>query len=96
VAFAFGLLHGFGFASALTNAGLPRHELPLALVSFNVGVECGQLGLIGLILALERSFRVLEVRWPRWAEALPGYTVGSLGAYWTIQRVALIFGGGGR
>lgn len=93
VAFAFGLLHGFGFASALTSAGLPRHELPLALVSFNVGVELGQLGFIGLILALERSFRILEVRWPRWVEALPGYTVGSLGAFWTVQRVVLLFGG---
>ena len=93
VAFAFGLLHGFGFASALTSAGLPRHELPLALVSFNVGVELGQLGFIALILALERSFRILEVRWPRWAQALPGYTVGSLGAFWTVQRLALLFGG---
>ena len=93
VAFAFGLLHGFGFASALTSAGLPRHELPLALVTFNVGVELGQLAFIGLILALERSFRILEVRWPRWVEALPGYTVGSLGAFWTIQRVMLLFGG---
>ena len=92
VAFAFGLLHGFGFASALTIAGLPRHELPLALVSFNVGVELGQLGFIALVLALERSFHVLEVRWPRWAEQLPGYAVGSLGAFWTIQRLALLFG----
>ena len=94
VAFAFGLLHGFGFASALTSAGLPRHELPLALVSFNVGVELGQLGFIALILALQRSFRVLEVRWPRWAGALPGYTVGSLGAFWTVQRLAILLGGG--
>ena len=93
VAFAFGLLHGFGFASALTSAGLPRHELPLALVSFNVGVELGQLGFIGLILALERAFHILEVRWPRWAQAVPGYTVGSLGAFWTVQRLALLFGG---
>ncbi len=93
VAFAFGLLHGFGFASALTSAGLPRHELPLALVSFNVGVELGQLGFIGLILALENSFRVLQVHWPRWAQALPGYAVGSLGAFWTVQRLALLFAG---
>jgi len=93
VAFAFGLLHGFGFASALTSAGLPRHELPLALVSFNVGVELGQLAFIALVLALERSFRILEVRWPRWAEALPGYTVGSLGAFWTIQRIGILLGG---
>lgn len=93
VAFAFGLLHGFGFASALASAGLPKHELPLALVSFNIGVELGQLGFIALVLALERSFRILEIRWPRWVEALPGYTVGSLGAFWTIQRVAILFGG---
>jgi hydrogenase/urease accessory protein HupE len=93
VAFAFGLLHGFGFASALTSAGLPHHELPLALVSFNVGVELGQLGFIALILALERSFRILEVHWPRWAEMVPGYTVGSLGAFWTIQRVVILLGG---
>jgi hydrogenase/urease accessory protein HupE len=93
VAFAFGLLHGFGFATALTNAGLPRSDLPLALVSFNVGVEAGQLGFIALFLALERSFRVLEVRWPRWAQALPAYTVGSLGAFWTVQRLAVLLGG---
>ena len=92
VAFAFGLLHGFGFASALTSAGLPRHELPLALVSFNVGVELGQLGFIAFILALERSFRVLEIRWPRWVQALPGYAVGTLGAFWTVQRLVLLFG----
>jgi hypothetical protein len=93
VAFAFGLLHGFGFASALTSAGLPRAELPLALLSFNVGVEIGQLGFIVLVLLLKRAFGILEVRWPRWAEALPGYTVGSLGAFWTLQRVALLLGG---
>src|SRR5262249_33581231 len=91
VAFSFGLLHGFGFASALTGAGLPRHELPLALVSFNLGVEAGQIGFIALVLALERCFRALEIRWPRWAQALPGYTVGSLGAFWTMQRLAVLF-----
>src|SRR5271169_2728516 len=93
VAFAFGLLHGFGFASALTSAGLPKPELPIALLSFNVGVEIGQLSFVALILLLELSFRILEVRWPRWAQALPGYTVGSLGSFWTVQRVALLFGG---
>jgi hypothetical protein len=93
VAFAFGLLHGFGFASALTSAGLPRAELPLALLSFNVGVEIGQLGFVLLILLLERAFRILEIRWPRWVQAVPGYTVGSLGAFWTIQRVLILIGG---
>jgi len=90
VAFAFGLLHGFGFATAMTSAGLPRQDLPWALFSFNVGVELGQLGFVALVLAMGRSFRVLEVRWPRWVQALPGYTVGTLGAFWTIQRVALL------
>jgi hypothetical protein len=92
VAFFFGLLHGFGFAGALTNAGLPRQDLPLALLSFNGGVEIGQVAFVLLILLLERSFRQLEIRWPRWAECLPGYAVGSLGAFWTIQRVATMFG----
>ena len=92
VAFAFGLLHGFGFASALTSAGLPRTEVPIALLSFNLGVEIGQLSFVALVLLLERAFRILEVRWPRWAEALPGYAVGSLGAFWTVQRLAIMFG----
>ncbi len=95
VAFAFGLLHGFGFASALTSAGLPKAEVPLALVSFNVGVELGQLAFVAVVVAMERAFRVLEFRWPRWVEALPGYTVGTLGAYWTVQRVAVLLGAGG-
>jgi hydrogenase/urease accessory protein HupE len=92
VAFAFGLLHGFGFAGALTSAGLPRVDLPFALLSFNLGVEIGQVGFVLLIVALERSFRVLEIRWPRWVRAMPGYTVGSLGAFWTIQRVVVLVG----
>lgn len=93
VAFAFGLLHGFGFASGLTTMGLPRAEIPLALLLFNVGVELGQLGFVILILLLERAFSVLEVRWPRLAARLPGYAVGTLGAYWTIQRTLILLGG---
>ena len=93
VAFLFGLLHGFGFASGLSTTGMPRAELPQALLFFNVGVEMGQLVFVFTALALERSFKVLEVRWPRLVEALPGYTVGSLGAYWTIQRTVILLGG---
>ncbi len=92
VAFLFGLLHGFGFSSALTSAGLPRAGLPFALLGFNVGVEIGQLAFVLLVVALERAFRVLEVQWPRWAQALPGYAVGTLGAFWTIQRTAILLG----
>jgi hydrogenase/urease accessory protein HupE len=92
VAFAFGLLHGFGFASGLSALGLPAADIPLALVMFNVGVEIGQVSFVLLILLLERSFRQLEIHWPRWVQALPGYTVGSLGAFWTIQRTAMLLG----
>ena len=90
VAFAFGLLHGFGFASGLTALGLSRGEIPLALLLFNVGVELGQLFFVAVILLLIRSFRLLEIRWSRWAEWLPPYVVGSLGAYWTLQRTWLL------
>jgi hydrogenase/urease accessory protein HupE len=93
VAFAFGLLHGFGFASGLTSMGLPKGEIPLALLLFNVGVELGQVAFVLLVVLLERSFRVLEVRWPRWVEHVPGYAVGTLGAYWTIQRTLMLLGG---
>jgi hypothetical protein len=94
VAFLFGLVHGFGFAGALTDAGLPRKELPLALLTFNVGVEIGQVGFVVLILLLARSSRLLEIRWRGWTEMLPGYAVGSLGALWTIQRIARLLGVG--
>jgi hydrogenase/urease accessory protein HupE len=93
VAFAFGLLHGFGFASGLATMGLPRAELPLALLLFNVGVELGQVAFVVLVVLLERSFRVLEVQWPRLVERLPGYAVGTLGAYWTIQRTFILLRG---
>jgi len=92
VAFAFGLLHGFGFASGLKATGLPQADIAWALLLFNVGVELGQVFFVFLILGMARSFRALEIRWPRWALALPGYTVGTLGAYWTIQRTAILLG----
>ncbi len=91
VAFAFGLLHGFGFATGLANLGLARAEIPWALLSFNVGVELGQLAFIALVLLLERSWNILLINWPRWAKLLPPYAIGSLGAYWTIQRTWLMF-----
>jgi hypothetical protein len=93
VAFAFGLLHGFGFASGLAALGLPKGEIPLALLLFNVGVEIGQLAFVLLILLLERAFRLLRVHWPRMLARLPGYLVGTLGAFWTIQRIALLLRG---
>ncbi|MGA8052878.1 MAG: HupE/UreJ family protein [Burkholderiales bacterium] len=93
VAFAFGLLHGFGFASGLAQLGLPKSEIPLALLLFNVGVEIGQLAFVLLILLLERAFRLLRIHWPKLVERLPGYLVGTLGAFWTIQRVVILVRG---
>ncbi len=92
VAFAFGLMHGFGFASGLTAMGLPGNEIPLALLFFNVGVELGQLAFVFLVLGLVRSFHSLEIRWPRWAELMPGYAVGTLGAMWFIERTVILLG----
>jgi hypothetical protein len=92
VAFVFGLLHGFGFASGLTAMGLPTSEIPLALLFFNVGVELGQVAFVFLVLGLIRSFNTLEIRWPRWAQMIPGYAVGTLGAFWFIQRAAILMG----
>jgi hydrogenase/urease accessory protein HupE len=91
VAFCFGLLHGFGFASGLSTVGMPRAEIPLALGTFNVGVELGQLAFVAVILLSHRAMGTLEFRWPRWAALGPAYTVGALGAYWTIQRTVLMF-----
>jgi len=90
VAFAFGLLHGFGFASVMSAAGLPPSEVPLALVSFNVGVELGQLAFVAAVLLLARGLRALALNWPRPVELLPAYAVGSLGAFWLIQRLVIM------
>jgi hydrogenase/urease accessory protein HupE len=90
VAFCFGLLHGFGFASGLSVVGMPRAELPLALAMFNVGVELGQLVFVALIVLTYRALRSLEFSWPRWAGLGPAYVVGSLGAYWTLQRAVMM------
>ncbi|MDE2372118.1 MAG: HupE/UreJ family protein [Burkholderiales bacterium] len=89
VAFAFGLLHGFGFASGLSTLGLPRVDIVRALLLFNLGVEAGQLAFVALVYALRWAWRVLAFDWPWYWQRLPGYLVGSCGAYWTIQRLAM-------
>lgn len=88
VAFAFGLLHGFGFAGALAQLGLPEHDIPIALLFFNVGVEAGQLLFVAAVLTVIATWRRLDAPWPQWAWRVPVYAIGSLAAYWTIERVA--------
>jgi len=91
VAFAFGLLHGFGFASALSEVGLPQTAIPIALLFFNIGVEIGQLLFIALVfaaIALARQVRRrFAVPQPMWAWRVAPYAIGSVAAFWTIQRI---------
>jgi hydrogenase/urease accessory protein HupE len=88
VAASFGLLHGFGFAGALREVGLPESAIPLALLFFNVGVEVGQLAFIAVVLSLFTLAQRLSIPEPEWARLVPAYGIGSLAAYWTIERVA--------
>jgi hydrogenase/urease accessory protein HupE len=87
----FGLLHGLGFASALAEVGLPQTDIPLALFSFNVGIEVGQLAFVFVVLILKRLFGPLLERLPRWAELAPLYAMGSLAAFWCFQRAAAMW-----
>jgi hypothetical protein len=86
VALSFGLLHGFGFAGALTEIGLPQTDIPLALLFFNVGVEVGQLMFVAAVLLVQMFIRKLAVKWPVWVDQLPAYIIGSLAAFWFVQR----------
>ena len=88
VAFTFGLLHGFGFAGALSETGLPEGHIPVALLFFNLGVEAGQLLFIAAVLALVAGARRIRIVWPRWAGLVPPYAIGTLASFWVIQRVA--------
>ncbi len=92
VAFLFGLFHGLGFAGALSEIGVPEHEVPLSLLMFNVGVEGGQILFVTAVLALLALIK--RLRWPERllatgaAQLVPAYAIGGLASFWTIQRVA--------
>ena len=88
VALSFGLLHGFGFAGALSEVGLPQTDIPLALLFFNVGVEVGQLMFVAVVLLARWLIQILKVSWPVWVEQIPAYAIGTLAAFWCIERVA--------
>lgn len=89
VAFCFGLLHGFGFAGALAQIGLPQRDLPLALLTFNVGVEIGQLMFVAAALSIRTL--LLHCRLPRsallYAQPVASYGLGTLAAFWFFERV---------
>ena len=87
VAFAFGLFHGLGFAGALSEIGVPQNEVPLALFAFNVGVETGQLIFIAVVLSLIALLKQLPFTAPKGAWRVAPYAIGSVAAFWTIERV---------
>ena len=88
VAFLFGLLHGLGFAGALSEVGLPANAIPIALLFFNVGVEIGQLLFISAVLAVIVGARRLRFPLGDWSWKLPVYAIGTVAAYWTVDRMA--------
>ena len=96
VAFAFGLFHGLGFAGALSEIGVPRNEVPLALFMFNVGVELGQILFVTVVeglLALLRAVRArLDIQTPVFTSKILPYAIGIVAAYWTIERTLSFLG----
>ncbi|RTZ48017.1 HupE/UreJ family protein [Candidimonas sp. SYP-B2681] len=88
VAFIFGLLHGFGFAGALSQVGLPTGNIPMALLFFNIGVEVGQLLFIAVVLGVIWLIRRVRFRFPRWSGLIPPYAIGGVAMFWVFQRIA--------
>ena len=91
VAFTFGLLHGFGFAGALADIGLPQTEIPLALAFFNIGVELGQIIFVIFMLGVIYLIN-LKKDWPPVLEKIPAYAIGSLAGFWMVERIAGFWG----
>jgi hydrogenase/urease accessory protein HupE len=91
IAFAFGLLHGLGFAGALAEVGLPQLAIPMALLFFNVGVEVGQLLFIGAVLAGTFFAGAASRRWrwqsPHWSWRVPPYAIGGVASFWVFERM---------
>lgn len=88
VAFSFGLMHGLGFASGLSEAGLPDGHIPTALLFFSIGVEVGHFLFIGFVLSIIALAVRVKLRAPRWAQLVPPYAIGGMAMFWVIQRIA--------
>lgn len=87
VALTFGLLHGLGFAGALADIGLPRGDIPLALLMFNVGVELGQLMFVAAALIVIALLKRVVTQWPQWMVQIPAYSIGTVAVYWCFDRI---------
>lgn len=90
-AFGFGLLHGFGFAAALRDIGMPEDSVPLALLFFNVGVEAGQVLFVGAVAAVMFVIRRYTPRVRGWMWRVPPYVAGGLASFWFVERTVKIF-----
>ncbi|WP_419695549.1 HupE/UreJ family protein [Mesorhizobium muleiense] len=88
VAFAFGLLHGFGFAGALKEIGLPQSDVPLSLLTFNLGVETGQLIFVAAALMLIRIAGVIVAIPATLARMAAAYMIGTAALLWLVPRIA--------
>ncbi|NRG17744.1 HupE/UreJ family protein [Rhizobiales bacterium] len=88
IAFLFGLLHGFGFGGALREIGLPQQDVPLALLTFNLGVEAGQLIFVALALLAIAGLKLLLAEATVWPKRAVTYAIGSVSAVWFVERVA--------
>lgn len=88
IAFLFGLLHGFGFAGALAEIGLPQRDVPTALLTFNLGVEAGQLVIVTATMAVLAILRRINAEWLSPAQTMMSYAIGSIAAMWLIERIA--------
>jgi hydrogenase/urease accessory protein HupE len=86
VSFSFGLLHGLGFAGALSDIGLPQQSIPLALLFFNVGVEIGQLAFVFACILTMILFRRYVQKEHILIRRAPAYGIGALAAFWTLER----------
>lgn len=95
IAFTFGLLHGFAFAGALAEVGLPKDAIPLSLLLFNLGVEAGQLIFVGAAILAILALRPVRARLPVVADQLalrvPPYAIGAFAAFWVLERTAAAF-----
>jgi len=89
VAFVFGLLHGFGFAGALSEVGLPQSDIPLALLMFNVGVEIGQLMFIAVVIVVMLVWKRFSSVQLTWLPRTTAYGIGALSSFWVISRIAI-------
>ena len=89
MAFFFGLLHGLGFAGALADIGLPKDDLWLSLLLFNLGIEAGQIAVI-LVLAIV-AWALSKINWKQYFNTLAAWGMGSVAAFWTIDRALLLF-----